>query len=97
MHRAKPMPERTMFTSGPASDTYSDWVRGLRSRDTLTGTGLAYPNAGRPAKHHHQGQQHGPKRVDVSQRIERQPAIVLRGRVAKIVGDPAVAHLVQDH
>ncbi len=34
----------TALVAGPASETSTPWLRGLRSRDTLTGTGLAHPN-----------------------------------------------------
>ncbi len=37
----KPIAESAMFTAGPASETQSACWRGLRSREMLTGTGLA--------------------------------------------------------
>ena len=42
-------------------------------------------------------QDHGADRVDVADRVERQPPGALGGVVAEPVGDDAVAHLVQDH
>src|SRR6202035_1759788 len=37
-----------MLTAGPTRETTTPWLRGLRSRPTLTGTGLAYPKAPSP-------------------------------------------------
>src|SRR5205807_87119 len=37
-----------MFTAGPTRLTIRPWLRGSRSRRTLTGTGLAQPNGGAP-------------------------------------------------
>ena len=37
-----------MFTAGPTSDTTTLVLRELRSRDTFTGTGLAYPKTPSP-------------------------------------------------
>ena len=77
----------TKFDSGPAIATNAMSRTGRRRFRALTGTGRAHP---KPASTNATA----PERVDVRQRIERQPSREARRRIPETLGHPAVRDLV---
>ena len=67
------------LVAGPARLTKSMSRRGLRSRFGFTGTGLAQPNTGSPAIAPIAGQDDRAERVDVRDRVQREPTGLLGG------------------
>ena len=84
------------FVTGPARLTKSMSRRGLRIRFGFTGTGFAHASTGMPDERAHRRQHDRAERVDVRDRVQREPARLLGGVVAEPERDDAVADLVQD-
>ena len=78
---------RTRFESGPAAATIASPVRPPSRLSGLTGVGLAQPKPKPPrADDERQRQQDAAERVEVGDRVERQPAEQLGRAVAQPVG-----------
>ena len=90
------LPARTALVAGPASETSTPWLRGLRSRAVFTGTGLAQPKKPTAAQREQGGHDERADRVDVRDRVERQPPGPLRGVVTERSGHHPVGDLVED-
>ena len=82
--------------AGPARLTKSMSRRGWRIRFGFTGTGLAHAEHRQPGERAHRRQHDRPERVDVRDRVEREPARLLGGVVTEPERDDAVADLVED-
>ena len=91
-----PTSPSTRLVAGPAAATAIMPKRGLSSRRWSTGTGFG-PAEDRPA---HQPQPGGhderADRIDMAHRVERQPPLLLRSRVAQRQRGPAMRDLVED-
>ena len=85
------------FVAGPASDTNSMWWRPLRIWFGLTGTGLAQREHREAGERAERGQDDRAERVDVRDRVQREPPGLAGGVVAEPQRDDAVADLVEDH
>ena len=84
---------RMMLVPGPASATATMSRFGLRRLRKLTGTGLAQPKTnGEPTQDEDQRQDDAAERVDVRDRVERQPP----GAPRRVVAEPARHHAVRD-
>ena len=60
------------LVNGPARATSTPWLRGLRRRALLTGTGFAHPKTPKPPRASIAGTISVPDRVDMDEGVERQ-------------------------
>ncbi len=86
----------TKLVTGPTRPTQSMSRRGLRIRFGFTGTGFAHAITGMPEIAPIAGQDDRAERVDVRDRVQREPARLLGGVVTEPERDDAVADLVED-